>query len=53
VDWTVENEVNISKYEVEKSIDGVNYSKVNSTLAIGANNTTTNYKWLDQNACDW
>ncbi len=27
VEWKVENELNISKYEVEKSADGINFSK--------------------------
>jgi hypothetical protein len=49
VEWTVENEVNISKYEVEKSTDAINYAKVNTTAAIGANRSTTDYKWLDKN----
>lgn len=50
VDWTVENELNIVKYEVEKSIDGVSFVKVNTTAATNSNGATNNYKWLDQNA---
>ncbi|MEO6718763.1 MAG: Ig-like domain-containing protein [Ferruginibacter sp.] len=49
VDWTVENELNVSKYEVEKSSDAINFVKVNTTAAVGANRTTTDYKWIDQN----
>ena len=47
VEWTVENEINISKYEVEKSEDGVSFTKVNATTATGANRTSTTYTWLD------
>ena len=49
VDWTVENEINTSKYEVEKSIDASNFTKVNTTIATGTNSSTTDYKWLDKN----
>ena len=49
VNWTVENEININKYEVEKSLDGGNFTSVSSIGAIGANRSTTDYKWLDKN----
>ncbi|MEO6721820.1 MAG: T9SS type A sorting domain-containing protein [Ferruginibacter sp.] len=47
VEWTVENELNANKYEVEKSIDGINFTKVNITIATGANSNTITYTWLD------
>jgi hypothetical protein len=49
VEWTVENEGNISKYNVEKSTDGVNYTTVNTTTSTGKNIGTTGYTWIDQN----
>ncbi|MEO6549379.1 MAG: MBG domain-containing protein, partial [Ferruginibacter sp.] len=49
VEWTVENEINTSRYEVEKSVDGVNFTKVNNTVATGANRSSTTYSWLDVN----
>jgi len=49
VSWTVENELNIKNYKVEKSADGVNYEKVNSTVATGADRISTTYTWLDAN----
>ncbi|CAN5478573.1 hypothetical protein BH11BAC3_BH11BAC3_00270 [soil metagenome] len=52
VDWTVENELNIVKYDVEKSIDGVSFVNVNTTMATGSNSSINNYKWLDKNAVD-
>ena len=49
VEWKVENEVNMSKYEVEKSSNGVNYIKVNTSMAVGSGQNSTLYKWLDVN----
>ncbi len=49
VEWTVENELNISKYEVEKSTNGINYLKVNTSMAVGSGQNSTLYKWLDVN----
>ena len=49
VNWTVENELNIKNYEVEKSWNGVVFNKVNTTAATGANRSSTSYNWLDAN----
>ena len=43
VEWKVENEINISSYEVERSTDGVNFTK---TGAVAAGNNSP-YNWLD------
>jgi subtilisin-like proprotein convertase family protein len=50
VSWTVENELNIKNYEVEKSADGVIFKKVNTTAAKGTNRISTTYNWMDENA---
>ena len=50
VDWTVENEINISKYDVEKSTDGINFIKVNTSIAKGANSSSTTYNFEDVHA---
>ncbi len=47
VEWTVEDEINIDKYDVEKSTDGVAFTKVNAVNVIGINNSRNNYQWLD------
>ncbi len=47
VKWTVENEINISKYDVEKSTNGINFVKINTTVATGTNNSSTTYNFLD------
>ena len=49
VEWEVGNELNIAKYEIEKSTDGINFVKVNTTSAMGANRTSTTYSWIDIN----
>ena len=50
VEWKVENEINITKYEVEKSLDGSSFTKVNTKNVVGTNNTSSTYNWLDENA---
>ena len=52
IDWTVENELNTDRYEVEKSTDGIIYKKVNTTNTKGMTSNSINYKFLDQNAVD-
>lgn len=49
VEWSVENEINISKYEVEKSIDGVHFTKINTTTAKGINGGNATYTIIDKN----
>ncbi len=46
VEWTVQNELNIVHYEVEKSIDGVSFSSIGNTNARGGN---VGYSLLDEN----
>ncbi|MEP6514410.1 MAG: T9SS type A sorting domain-containing protein, partial [Parafilimonas sp.] len=33
--WTVENESSVNKYEIERSTDGINYSKINEIKSSG------------------
>ncbi|CAN5800283.1 hypothetical protein BH11BAC3_BH11BAC3_33550 [soil metagenome] len=49
VQWKVENQLNIRSYEVEKSTDGSNFTKVNTQSAT-TSSTTATYNWLDKNA---
>ena len=49
VEWSVENEMNIRGYEVEKSADGISFEKINASKATGAGNANVVYKWLDEN----
>jgi hypothetical protein len=43
VEWKVENEINISSYEVERSTDGTHFTKSGAVVAGG----TSLYNWLD------
>src|SRR5204863_9841016 len=48
VEWKVENELNISSYDVEKSVDGRNFTKMFNTVATGQNSGgAAVYNWLD------
>jgi len=47
VEWTVQNELNIVGYEVEKSLDGIHFTSMNNTAATGGN---AGYNWLDKQA---
>jgi hypothetical protein len=47
VDWQARTETDMDHYEVEKSIDGSNFSKQNTTTAIGNSNVPVNYGWFD------
>ncbi|WP_301923765.1 T9SS type A sorting domain-containing protein [Ferruginibacter sp.] len=44
VAWQVQEELNISMYEIEKSVNGVDFKFVNTT----AKKSTGNYSWIDQ-----
>lgn len=48
VQWKVENELNIKAYEVEKSSNGADFTKVYATTATG-NASTATYSWIDAN----
>jgi hypothetical protein len=50
VDWKVENEINIVKYDVEKSTDGRTFSSVNTTIVTANGNAANAYKWIDTKA---
>ncbi|MFM2359879.1 MAG: hypothetical protein RLY16_1872, partial [Bacteroidota bacterium] len=47
VEWTIENQLNIQRYEVEKSTDGRNFSAVGQVAVTGNVRGTANYNWLD------
>ena len=50
IHWQVENEENVDHYEVEKSKNGINFTTVNNTKAIGNHQQSTNYSWLDNDS---
>ena len=46
IDWKVQDETNVVRYEVEHSVNGLNFTAVNTT----DKNTSGNYSWTDANA---
>ena len=50
IDWNVENEANVKKYEVERSGDGNSFTSVNSTAAKNA--IASAYNWTDTNTSE-
>ncbi|KAA9034334.1 T9SS type A sorting domain-containing protein, partial [Ginsengibacter hankyongi] len=46
VNWKVNNENNMQRYEVEKSYDGVHFTNASSIDAL--NTGANDYRWLDQ-----
>jgi hypothetical protein len=46
VQWNVENESGIQQYEIEKSADGINFSKTGIVPAL--NKGAANYEWTDE-----
>ena len=47
VNFKAENEINMAKYEVEKSMNGKDFLLVNPSLVNETNNTAGNYLWID------
>jgi hypothetical protein len=50
VEWKVENELNMVKYDVEKSTDGAVFASINTTNVTGVNNAYNTYSFLDVNS---
>jgi len=50
VEWKVENELNITKYEVQKSVTGSDFSTTGVVAATGNNNLHNTYNWTDVTA---
>lgn len=47
VNFKVENEISMAKYEVERSLNGKDFLLVNPALLNNANTTSGNYLWID------
>lgn len=47
VEWKVENQSNMQQYEVEKSTNGIEFTKVATVIAN--NNVAAVYNWTDEN----
>jgi hypothetical protein len=49
VEWTLSQEINMSSYEIEKSITGVNFSKGGTVASSGNHSSAITYNWFDAN----
>ncbi len=47
ISWTTATEINNDKFIVERSADGIQFSKQNTTAALGNSITPVNYNWFD------
>ncbi len=50
LDWATAAEINVSHFEVERSSDGSNFSKIGSIEAAGNSTATRNYQFPDRTA---
>jgi hypothetical protein len=52
VTWNVQDELNIKQYEVERSVDGSNFTNIGTVQATGNNtkNSSGKYTWADVTA---
>jgi hypothetical protein len=50
VEWSVIHETNIIKYDVEKSLNGTQFTNAGTTQVAGSNNDVNNYSWVDKSA---
>lgn len=48
--WLVGQELNVNHYEVERSEDGLSFSKIGEVQAIGEDNSILDYHFQDQDA---
>jgi Secretion system C-terminal sorting domain len=50
VNWETLQEINTSHFDVERSEDGVRFSKIGTTQAVGSSNNSVKYSFEDNNA---
>ena len=48
IEWEVSNEYNIKSYDIERSSNGVSFTKLDSNLAAGNGKKLVSYTWLDR-----
>jgi len=48
VEWIVASELDIKAYEVERSTDGINFTKMGTVTSAGNSTTAVTYTWLDK-----
>ena len=45
--WTIDNETSVNSYEIERSIDGINYSKISEIKSSGNSTIVNAYSFAD------
>jgi PQQ-dependent dehydrogenase (s-GDH family) len=50
--WKTTNEINTSHFEIERSINGVDFTKIGSETAKGNSTSTSNYSYIDYDAAN-
>ena len=50
VDWKIANELNVNRYEIERSNESKVFSTIGSLNSKGDNPAATDYKWVDVNS---
>jgi len=50
LEWKVNNQIKVERYEIEKSTDSIFFKKVFTQVATGSNGASIVYNWLDENA---
>lgn len=48
LDWITASETNSAYFDVERSVDGVNYTHIGTVAAAGTTSTTTHYDLVDE-----
>jgi len=48
VEWNVASELDIKAYDVERSTDGINFTKMGTVTSVGNSTTAVTYSWLDK-----
>jgi hypothetical protein len=49
VQWSTAEEINVSRFEVERSFDGLKWTRIADVKATGNSNVLNNYSYTDQN----
>lgn len=50
--WTTANEINVERFDIERSTDGQNFALIGTTKAVGTSKNQEKYAFLDDNASD-
>jgi hypothetical protein len=47
VDWMAKTEIDMDRYELERSFSGTGFNRINTTTAVGNSQVALTYNWLD------